>query len=103
MEYAIWVKRYIGSQYVHIDDILRVFHHYGEAQVYFDNEGEEEMGFIGGPEIEKIRNYKPEIVELTFTGHVRRIRREAGLSWSYRSYYDDTPVPEPSYIATFDE
>ena len=102
MVHAIWVKKYTGSHYVHIDDILRVFDHYGEAQVLYGTEdGRENQGYIDGPEIEKIRNYKPQIVELTLTGHARRVRREAGMKWSYYSFFDDELIPEPRYVATF--
>jgi hypothetical protein len=103
MDFAIWVKRYVGSRYFHIDDVLRVFDHYGEAQVYVDNEGREEMGWIDGPDIEKIRNYKPEVAELSLVGHIRRIRREAGAPWSYRSFFDEELVPEPDYIVTCED
>ena len=100
MDFAIWVKRYKGSRYYHIDDVLRVFDDYGEAQVYIDNEGNEDIGWIDGADIVKIRKHKPEIVELTLRGQVRRVRRDLGIPWSYRSAFDDTPVPEPNYVVT---
>ena len=100
MEHAIWVRRYIGDRFFHIDDIVRVFDDYGEAHVYVDNEGEEAIGWIDGIEIEKIRKYRPEIVELTMRGHARRVCLEAGHPWSYHSSFTDELIPEPNYIAT---
>src|SRR5215217_6457480 len=99
MDFAIWVRRYVGDRYFHIDDIVKVFDFYGEAQVYVDDEGIEVIGWIEGPEIEKIKKYRPEIVELTMRGHARRVQREAGFPWSYHSSFTDELIPEPNYIS----
>ena len=100
MDFAIWVKRHAGNRYFHIDDVVRVFDHYGEAQILIDNDGREEIGWIDVSEVEKVLRYKPELVRLCIVGYVRRLRRQSGLPWSYHSRFDNKPLPEPLYIPT---
>jgi hypothetical protein len=97
MEYAIWVKRNVGSRYFHIDDIVRVFDHYGEAQAIVDNDDREEIVWIDASEVEKILRYKPEIVKLCSVGYARKVRKHAGLRWQYSSRFDGAPIREPCY------
>lgn len=99
MEIGIWVKRHVGDRYFHIDDVEQVVDHYGEAQIFVDNEGRREQGWIGPSELMKILAYKPELVSLCIVGEVRRLRQGAGLPWNYPSRFDHQPLPEVFYLA----